>query len=40
MLYKKDREAFISVVKKEKTSESFWVLLRAATDKHFAAKPE
>ena len=36
--YKKDREAFISVVKKEKTAEKFLGSLRAAIDKRFAAK--
>ena len=36
--YKKDREAFINVVKKEKTAEKFLGSQRAAIDKRFASK--
>ncbi len=36
--YKKDREAFISVVKKEKTAEKFLGSLRATIDKRYASK--
>ena len=36
--YKKDREAFISVAKKEKTAEKFLGSLRASIDKRFSAK--
>ncbi|MFA5167019.1 MAG: hypothetical protein WC530_00655 [Candidatus Omnitrophota bacterium] len=36
--YKKDRNAFIAVVKKEKTAERLLGSLRAAIDKRFAAK--
>ncbi len=36
--YKKDREAFISVVKKEKTAEKTIASLRASIDKKFSAK--
>jgi HEAT repeat protein len=36
--YKKDREAFISVVKQEKTAEKYIASLRASIDKRFSAK--
>ncbi len=36
--YKKDRDAFISVVKKEKTAEKFLGSLRAALDRRFSSK--
>jgi len=36
--YKADRDAFISVVKKEKSSEKFLGSLRASIDKRFASK--
>jgi NAD+ synthase (glutamine-hydrolysing) len=36
--YKKDREAFISVVKKEKTAEKFLGSLRVTIDKRFSSK--
>ncbi|MFA5167029.1 MAG: ElyC/SanA/YdcF family protein [Candidatus Omnitrophota bacterium] len=36
--YKKDRDAFISVVKSSKTAQAFLMKLRTATDKRFASK--
>ncbi|MFH0985219.1 MAG: HEAT repeat domain-containing protein [Candidatus Omnitrophota bacterium] len=36
--YKKDREAFIQVAKKEKTAENYLMKLRASIDKRFASK--